>query len=88
MLLDISPDVPYIKKSIRYEMQHLMQIDKISLNFKNCKSMSKKWILVMLLITVTCCRNIYILNHSPLEMMFLHLLWKFHSESFHGLGGK
>ena len=29
MLLDISPDVPHIKKSIRYEMQHLMQIDEL-----------------------------------------------------------
>ena len=34
MLLDISPDIPHIKKSsIRYEMQHLMQIDKLFLNF-------------------------------------------------------
>ena len=34
MLLDISPDLPHIKKSIRYEMQHLMQIDELLLKFK------------------------------------------------------
>ena len=33
MLLDISPDVPYIIKSIRYEMQHLMQIDELLFEF-------------------------------------------------------
>ena len=33
MLLDISPDIPYIKKSIRYEMQHFMQIDELLFKF-------------------------------------------------------
>ena len=33
MLQDISPDVPYLKKSIRYEMQHLMQIDELLFKF-------------------------------------------------------
>ena len=33
MLLYISPDVLYIKKSIRYEMQHLMQIDELLFEF-------------------------------------------------------
>ena len=76
MLLGISPDVQNIKKSIRHEMQHLMQID-----------VSLKWILVMLSITITC-RNIHILIRSPLKMKFLRLLWKFHDYIFHGLGEK
>ena len=33
MLLDISPDVPNKKKSIRYEIKHLMQIDELLLKF-------------------------------------------------------
>ena len=33
MLLDISPDVPHIKKSIRDEMQHVMQIDELLIKF-------------------------------------------------------
>ena len=88
MLLGISPGVPYIKKSIRYEMQHLMQIDELPLNFKNRNSKSKKWVLLMLSVTVKCCRNIHILIRNPLEMKFLHLLWKFHGYIFHGLGEK
>ena len=40
----------------------------------------------MLSITVTCCTNIHILIRSPLKIKFLHLLWKFHSYIFHGLG--
>ena len=84
MLVDISPDIPHIKKSIRYEMQHLMQIEK----FKNCNSKSKKWILVILSIIVTCCTNNHILIRSPLKMEFLHLLWKLHGYIFNGLGEK
>ena len=33
MLLDISLKIHYIKKSIRYEMQHLMQIDELFFEF-------------------------------------------------------
>ena len=65
-LLHISAEITYIKKSIRYEMQRLMQIDELVFKFKNRNSKSKKWILVMLSITVTCCRNIHILIRSPL----------------------
>ena len=32
-LLHISAKITYIKKSIRYEMQHLMQIDEILFKF-------------------------------------------------------
>ena len=88
MLLDISPDIPYIKKSIHYEMQHLMQVDELLFKFKKHNSKSKKWILVMLSITITCCGNIHILIPSPLKMKFLHLLWKFHGYIFDGLEEK
>ena len=33
MLLDISAEIQHIKKSIRYEMQHLMQIDELLFEF-------------------------------------------------------
>ena len=33
MLLDISDEIKYIKKSIRYEKQHLMQIDELFFEF-------------------------------------------------------
>ena len=33
MLFDISTEIQYIKKSIRYEMQHLMQIDELLFEF-------------------------------------------------------
>ena len=33
MLLDISAEIKYIKKSIRYAMQHLMQIDELLFEF-------------------------------------------------------
>ena len=78
----------YIKKPIRYEMQHLIQMTNFSLNFQKRNSKSKKWILVMLSITVTCCTNIHILIRSPLKMKFLHLQWKFHGYIFNGLGEK
>ena len=53
------------------------RLTNFSLNLKNPNSKSKRWIVVMLPITVTCCRNIHILIRSPLRMKFLHLLWKF-----------
>ena len=31
--LHISVEIAYIKKSVRYEMQHLMQIDELLLKF-------------------------------------------------------
>ena len=37
----------------------------------------------MLSITVTC-TNIHILIRSPLQIKFLHLLWKFHGYIFDG----
>ena len=42
MLLDTSPDVPHIKKSIRYKMQHLMQIDGTSLKILKIVTVSLK----------------------------------------------
>ena len=60
------------------------RLANFSLHFKN----RKKWILVMLSITVTCCTNIHILIRSPLKMKFLYLLWKFHGYIFNGLGEK
>ena len=33
MLLDISAEIKSIKKSVRYEMQHLMQIDELLFEF-------------------------------------------------------
>ena len=84
--IDLSRNYIY-KKSISYEMQQLMQIDDLLfLNFKNRNSKSEKWILVMLSITFTCCKNIHILIHSLVEIKFLHLLWRFHGDIFHGLG--
>ena len=61
---------------------------RTSFKFKNRNSKSKKWILVMLSITVIRCTNIHILVRSPLKMKFLHLLWKFHGYIFNGLGEK
>ena len=64
------------------------RLTNFALNFKNRNSKSKKRIPVMLSITVTCCRNTHILIRSPVKMTFLHLLWKFHGDTFHGLGEK
>ena len=58
MLLDISAEIKNKKESIRYEMQHLMQMMNFSLNFEKRNSKSEKWILVMLSVTVTCCQNV------------------------------
>ena len=88
MLLDISVEVKYIKKSICYETQHLMHMTNFSLNFENRNSKSEKWILVMLSITVTCCQYVYILIRSPLMMTFLHQLSKFHGYIINGSGEK
>ena len=40
--------------------------------------------------SINNCRMLdkYILIGSPLKMKFLHLLWKFHGDFFHGLGEK
>ena len=46
----------------------------------------KKWILVMLLKIVTCCKNFQILICSPVKRKFLHLLSKFCGYIFNGLG--
>ena len=67
MSLGISPDVPHIKKSIRYQMQHLMQIDELLLKFLRIITVSLKMDLVILSITVTCCPNVHILINSPLK---------------------
>ena len=53
VLLDISADIKYIKKSIRYEMQHLMQIGELSLNRNIIVSL--KMDSVILSVTATCC---------------------------------
>ena len=33
MLLHISAEITYVKRTIRYEMQHLMQIDELLFKF-------------------------------------------------------
>ena len=41
-LVHISTEITYIKKSIRYEMQHLMQIDELLLKFLKIVTVSLK----------------------------------------------
>ena len=48
------------------------RLTNFSLNFKNPNCKSTKWILVMLSITVTCCRNIHI---HTVEISWLYLSW-------------
>ena len=86
MLLETSAEIQDIKKSIRYETQHLMQINELLFNFENLNSKFKKWLLVILPIVVTLCKNIQILICSPPQMKFLHLLSKFHGYIFNCLG--
>ena len=75
---DISAEIYYVKKSIRYRDAafgadcltcfKILKIITVGLIVFNSKSkLSKKWILVMLARIVTCCKNCQILIRSPLR---------------------
>ena len=57
-------------------------------NVENHNSRSEDWILVMLSRFARCGKNFQILIHSPLQIKSLHVLSKFHSYLFNGLGEK
>ena len=85
--MDVSAEIYYIKKSIRYEIQHLVRLLNFE-TFENHNNRSEKWILVMLSRIVTCCKNCQILIRSPLKVKSLHLLSKFRGCISNGFGEK
>ena len=90
MLLDISPDVTFHISKIHPLRDAAFDADRRA-SLKSLKIVAvslKKWILVILSITITCRTNIHILIRSPLKMEFLHLLWIFHGYIFNGFKRK